>query len=355
MELRLLGYVVAIAEEGSISGAARRLHLTQPTLSRQLREMERQLGTVLFVREGRGLTPTPAGQVLVHRATTVLAEAEAALKDVRLAAQGITGRLVVTFAGSGINGPLGAALGRVRRELPRVHLQLEESFNDAEMSTGVLEGRFDLAVQRLPMRDARLSTQVWWREPLTLFLPAGHPLAYPSEPAPLAALGQIPLVIWPRDVSPRSYDEIIALCHGAGIVPQISAEGRSVQTLLALVAAKFGAAVLADSHRALRRIGVTPRPLAGTSTTLHLVWRADDTNPLVERLRTVLTHVTDATTPTDSPDATGATSTIDATGTADVMGTTDATGCTALTDDSGAARTASSTTARQRGVRRQGR
>ncbi|WEB39029.1 LysR family transcriptional regulator [Streptomyces yunnanensis] len=349
MELRLLGYVVAIAEAGSISGAARRLHLTQPTLSRQLREMERQLGTVLFVREGRGLTPTPAGQVLVHRATTVLAEAEAALQDVRLAAQGITGRLVVTFAGSGINGPLGAALGRVRRELPRVHLQLEESFNDAEMSTGVLEGRFDLAVQRLPMRDARLSTQVWWREPLTLFLPAGHPLAYPSEPAPLAALGQIPLVIWPRDVSPRSYDEIIALCHGAGIVPQISAEGRSVQTLLALVAAKFGAAVLADSHRALRRIGVTPRPLAGTSTTLHLVWRSDDTNPLVERLRTVLTHVTDATTPADSPNAMGTTS------------TTDATSSAALTDGSGAARPAPSTPARQtrptrqRGVRRQGR
>ncbi|MFJ9616282.1 LysR family transcriptional regulator [Streptomyces noursei] len=169
------------AEEGSISGAARRLHLTQPTLSRQLREMERQLGTVLFVREGRGPTPTPAGQVLVHRATAVLAEAEAALKDARPAAQGITGRLVATFAGSGINGPLGAALGRARRELPRVHLQ-----------------------------------------------------------------------------SPRSYDEIIALCHGAGIVPWHSAEGRSVQTLLALVAAKFGAAVLADSHRALRRIGVPP-------------------------------------------------------------------------------------------------
>ncbi|MFI9358131.1 LysR family transcriptional regulator [Streptomyces lydicus] len=291
MELRLLGYAVAIAEEGSISGAARRLHLTQPTLSRQLREMERQLGTKLFVREGRGLAPTAAGQVLVRRAVGVLAEAEAALKDVRLAAQGMTGRLTVTFAGSGINGPLGGALSRVRRELPRVDLQLVESFNDAEMSSGVLEGRFDLAVQRLPMRDARLATQVWWQEPLTLFLPAGHPLAYSPEPAPLTALGQIPLVIWPREVSPRSYDEIIALCHRAGVLPKVAAEGRSVQTLLALVAAKFGAAVLADSHRALRRVGVTPRPLADTSTTLHLVWRAEETDPLVERMRAVLTDV----------------------------------------------------------------
>ncbi|MDP9844022.1 LysR family transcriptional regulator [Streptosporangium lutulentum] len=288
MELRLLAYVVAIAEEGSVSAAARRLHLTQPTLSRQLRELEREVGTTLFERTGRGLAPTQAGQILVQRALTVLAQTEAALAAVRLAGQGLSGRLTMTFAGSGINGPLGAALGRLRRELPRVDLQLEESFNDTEMSTGVLNGRCDLAVQRLPLRDARLATEVWWREPLTLFVPEGHPLAYGTDPVPLSALGRIPLVVWPRDVSPRSYDEIIALCHHADVVPRIGAEGRSIQTILALVAAGFGAAVLADSHRALRRVGVIPRPLAGTETVLHLVWRADDDDPLIERVRAVL-------------------------------------------------------------------
>jgi DNA-binding transcriptional LysR family regulator len=288
MELRLLGYVVAIAEEGSISGAARRLNLTQPTLSRQLKELERRLGTGLFERAGRGLVPTAAGAALVRRATVVLAEAAAALEDVRLAAEGRSGRLTVTFAGSGINGPLGAALGRLRRELPRVALRLEESFSDTEMSAAVLDGRADVAVQRLPMRDARLATQVWWHEPMALFVPGGHPLAHAEGPAPLTALGQIPLVLWPREVSPQSYDEILALCGRAGVVPRIGAEGRSVQTVLALVAAGFGAAVMSDSHRALRRVGVTARPLDGTRTTLHLVWRADDDSPLVTRFRDVL-------------------------------------------------------------------
>ncbi|NUW45301.1 LysR family transcriptional regulator [Nonomuraea rhodomycinica] len=291
MELRLLTYVVTIAEEGSVSGAARRLHLTQPTLSRQLRELERQVGGALFDRTGRGLTPTPAGEALVRRARVVLAEARAALDEARLAGQGLSGRFTVTFAGSGINGPLGAALGRLRRELPRVDLRLRESFNDAEMSQAVLDDHCDLAVQRLPLRDARLATRLWWREPMTLFLPEGHPLAHGAEPAPLSALGQIPLVLWPREVSPRSHDEIIALCHHAGVVPRIGAEGHSVQTLLALVAAGFGGAVLADSHRALRRVGVTPRPLAGTSTGLYLVWRAGDTGPLLQRVRTVLTEL----------------------------------------------------------------
>ncbi|MFG6201648.1 LysR family transcriptional regulator [Nonomuraea sp. JJY05] len=296
MELRLLTYVVTIEEEGSLSAASRRLHLTQPTLSRQLRELERQVGVALFERGGRGLTPTAAGQALVRRARTVLAEAEAAIDDARLAGQGLSGQFTVTFAGSGINGPLGAALGRLRRELPRVDLRLQESFSDAEMSDAVLSGRCDLAVQRLPARDPRLATQIWWREPLTLFLPAGHPLTYGAEPAPLSALGQIPLVIWPRDVSTRSYDEIIALCHQAGVVPRIGAYGRSSQTMLALVAAGFGAAVLADSHRVLRRIGVTPRPLAGTTTTLYLVWRDDDTSPLLRRVRDALGEPAQSTT-----------------------------------------------------------
>jgi LysR family transcriptional regulator, benzoate and cis,cis-muconate-responsive activator of ben and cat genes len=287
MELRLLGYVVAIAEEGTISGAARRLHLTQPTLSRQLRELERRLDVDLFARKGRGLVPTVAGQALMRRATRVLAEAEAALDDVRLAARGMTGRLTITFAGSGINGPLCETLGRARTELAGVDLRLEESFSDADMSQGVLDGRYDLAVQRLPMRDARLATRVWWREPLTLFLPAGHALARTGEPAPLTVLGEIPLVLWPREVSARSYDEIIALCHHAGVVPRIVAEGHSAQTLLALVAAGFGGTVIADSHRALRRVGVAARALEGTTTTQHLVWRAEEPSPLVERFRAI--------------------------------------------------------------------
>ncbi|MFI0723548.1 LysR family transcriptional regulator [Streptomyces sp. NPDC021224] len=291
MELRVLGYVVAIAEEGSISGAARRLALTQPTLSRQLRELERRLGTALFTREGRGLVPTAAGTALARRAAHLLAEAEAVLDDVRLAAEGRSGRLTVTFAGSGINGPLGGMLGRLRRELPRVALRLEESFSDAEMSAGVLDGRFDIAVQRLPRRDPQLTTQAWWQEPLTLFIPGGHPLAHGPGPAPLDALGQIPLVLWPRETSPQSYDEILALCRQADVTPRIGAEGHSVQTVLALVAAGFGAAVMTDSHRVLRRVGVTARPLAGTTTTLHLVWRTGDDNPLLDRFRSVLAEI----------------------------------------------------------------
>ncbi|MFG3437835.1 LysR family transcriptional regulator [Nonomuraea sp. NPDC047897] len=288
LELRLLGYIVAIAEEGSISGAARRLRLTQPTLSRQLRELERRLGSELFARAGSGLVPTAAGEALLRRAVHMLADAEAALNDVRLAAEGKTGRVTVGFAGSAINGALGDALGRLRAELPDVHLSLVELFDDAEMSAGIMDGSLDVAVQRLPVRDARLATRVWAREPLTLFLPARHPLSTTREPAPVSVLGEIPLVLWPRESAPHAHDEITSLCHHAGIVPRVAARGRTVQTILALVSAGFGATVMADSYRVLHREGVASRRLAGTSTALHLVWRAGDTDPLLTRFMTAL-------------------------------------------------------------------
>jgi DNA-binding transcriptional LysR family regulator len=291
VDLRLLGYVVAIAEEGSISGAARRLRLTQPTLSRQLGELERRLGAELFARAGRGLVPTAAGQALLRRAVRMLADAETLIDDVRLAAAGKTGRLTVGFAGSGINGVLGDALGRLRAQFPDIDLSLMELFDDAEMSAGVLDGSLDVAVQRLPVRDARLATRIWAREPLTVFLPSGHPLARTREPAPVSVLGEIPLVLWPREAAPHAHDEITSLCHHAGIVPRVGARGRSVQTILALVAAGFGAAVMADSYRVLRREGVTPRRLAGTATSLHLVWPAGNMSPLLTRFMTVLDTV----------------------------------------------------------------
>ena len=285
MELRLLRYVVTIADCGTIAAAAERLHVTQPTLGRQVRDFERRLGATLFSRENRRMAPTSAGAALLVRARAILDEAQAAEREVRLVAAGLRGHLTVAFAGSSINGPLASALATFRRRLPEVDLYLVESFNDAEMSDGVLDGRYDVAVQRLPVSDDRLETWLWWEEPLTLFLPCDHPLTREQSVLPLAALGQVPLVLWPREASPLSYDEIMALCRRAGVTPQIAAEGRTVQTLLALAAVGLGAAVLADSFRVLGRQGVTPRPLADTLTRNLLVWRPDTGNPLIERFR----------------------------------------------------------------------
>ena len=288
MELRVLGYLTAIAEAGSISGAARVLHLTQPTLSRQLRDLERRLGVELFERVGRTLVPTTVGAALLRRTATVLAEAEAALDDVRLAAAGQVGHLTVGFTGSAINGTFGQALGHARRTLPRIDLRLVDLMDDVDLSVRLLDGRLDVVACRLPLSDARLTTTVWDTEPLSLFLPANHPLTRVGAELPVSALADVTLLMWPRETAPASYDEVLALCRQAGVVPRLGVRGRTVQTLLALVAAGFGATVMADSYRVLRRDGVTARRLAGTSTALHLVHRAGSTDPVLTSFLTAL-------------------------------------------------------------------
>ncbi|MGI5127968.1 LysR substrate-binding domain-containing protein [Pseudonocardia sp. CA-107938] len=281
MELRLLSYVVAVADAGSVAGAAEVLHITQPTLSRQLRDLERRLGTRLFTREHRRTVVTPAGAALVARSRALLADAAAAEHEVREVAAGRRGRLAVTFAGSGINGPLATALAAFRARLPDVTLSLVESFDDAEMSAGVAEGGYDVAVQRLPAPDHRLVTRRWWEEPMTAFLPADHELAATDAPIAPADLARIPLVVWPRAESQQSFDEIMEIYRAGGVTPTIAAEARTVQTLLALAAAGFGAVILADSFRSLGRRGVAARTIRGTTTRMSLVWRRDTLNPLV--------------------------------------------------------------------------
>lgn len=288
-DLRLLEYMVAIREAGSVSAAARQLRISQPTLSRQLRDLEQRLGVVLFTRSASALVPTPPGEAFCRRATRVLAEADAVLDDVRMADQGLSGRLSIAFVGSAINGSLGIALGRIRGELPHVDLRLVEAFDDAEITAGLLDDNYDVGVHRLSVRDPRLHTRIWTKEPLSLFLATGHPLSTKRPvPANVSVLQDVPLVMWPRETAPRAYDEVMGLCHRAGIVPHVAIEGRSVQTILALVAGGFGAAVMAHSYTVLRRQGISTRPLAGTATTLELVWRATDTNPVLPRLWRVL-------------------------------------------------------------------
>ena len=287
-DLRVLSYLVAIAEEGSITAAARRLHLSQPTLSRQLRELEGRLGVTLFVRDGRGMVPTAAGAALVKRAAKVFDEADALLDDIHLAARGLTGQLTLAFAGSAINGVLGETLGRLRTELPEADLRLTELFDDAELSSGVLDGSFDLAVQRLPVRHAKLAVAPWAREELAVFLPSSHPLARSSIPLEVSALANLPLLMWPRESAARSYDEVIALFQQAGVVPRVIEAGRTVQTILALVSAGFGAAVMTGSYRVLHREGVVARPIRDTVTRLHLVYRSDDTNAVLIRALALL-------------------------------------------------------------------
>ena len=291
-ELRQLRYFVAVAEEGSLTRAAARLHIAQQSLSQQIRLLEMQLGATLFVRSSRGAELTDAGAVLLREARPVLAQAARAAEAVRRAGRG---SLRVGFLSSVANYVMPPVVRAFRERHPEVDLHVED-VAIATLVRRLRAGDLDAGLSRPPQVDD-LETELVLREPVAAALPEDHRFAGRDEIA-LAELADDPWVLTPRASWPpwhRKYDEDFAR---AGFRPRVVQRGTTPQGLLALVAAGVGVTRLPLSSRSLRDSGVAFVPLAGDEAEVVLVWRPGATNPALEQLRTVvrdLVRTTDLT------------------------------------------------------------
>jgi DNA-binding transcriptional LysR family regulator len=287
-ELRQLRYFVAIAEEGSLTRAAARLHIAQQSLSQQVRTLEAQLGATLFERSSRGVTLTDVGAVLLREARPVLARAERAAEAVRRAARGEQGELRVGFLSTVANSFMAPVVRTFRERHPGVTLHTED-LAIAALVAGLRDGTLDAGLSRPPLVDD-LATEVVLREPVAAVLPEGHRLAGRAE-LTLADLAGEPWVLTPRSSWPpwhRLFDEDFAR---AGFRPRVVQRGTTPQGLLALVAAGVGVTRLMLSSRSLRDGGVVFVPLAGDEACVVLVWREDAPNPILPALREVVHEV----------------------------------------------------------------
>lgn len=287
-DLRQLRSFVAVAEEGSITRAAERLHIAQQSLSQQIRTLETQLGAPVLTRSSRGVTPTAVGLVLLREAHAVLAQAERAADAVHRAARGETGELRVGFLTT-VAHDLMPPIVRGFTEQDRGIALHTEDLTIAALVDGVRDGRLDAGLSRPPLVDD-VVTELLFDEQVAAVLPAGHPLADRDE-LTLADLAAEPWVLTPRSSWPpwhRKYDADFA---AAGYRPRVVQRGTTPQALLALVAAGVGVTRLPLSSRSLRVDGVTFVPLAGERAQVVLVTRPGPANPALRALREALADV----------------------------------------------------------------
>ncbi len=287
-ELRQLRYFVAVAEEGSLTRAAARLHIAQQSLSQQIRVLETQLGAALFERSSRGVELTDVGTVLLREARAVLAQAERAVETVRRAARGEQGELRVGFLSSVANYVMPPVVRVFRERHPGVVLHAED-VTIAALVGGIRDGALDAGLSRPPLVDD-LTAEPVLREPVAAVLPEDHRLAGRDQ-LTLADLADEPWVLTPRTSWPpwhRKYDEDFAR---AGYRPRVVQRGTTPQGLLALVAAGVGVTRLPLSSRSLRNGGVTFVPLAGDEALVVLVSRPDAANPALPALRETVRDV----------------------------------------------------------------
>jgi DNA-binding transcriptional LysR family regulator len=283
MELKQLRYFLAVAEELHFGRAARRLFISQPALSFDIRKFERELGVALFVRTSKQVALTNAGEVLVGEARRLLLQADEAARLTVRSASGLGGRLRVGFVNSMLYRGLPQAVARFGADHPGVEIVLKE-MNTQEQASALRRAQIDLGYAHWGTFPADIATETIHSEPFLCCLPAAHPLAGHKRLA-LAALAAEPFILFPRDVAPHYHDLIIAQCVQAGFSPLIRHEARLWQTVLSMVEFGMGVALVPRALRQARdeRVRFVPVRESGfVSHTLQLR-RAGDLEPVAER------------------------------------------------------------------------
>ncbi|WP_323140341.1 LysR family transcriptional regulator [Massilia phyllosphaerae] len=295
LELRQLRYFVTVAEELHFGRAAVRLHMTQPPLSQAIAALEDQLGAPLFLRNRRAVALTPAGAALLPEAKRLLAEAESLPELVRRAAAGEAGRLAIAFITSADYSVLPPFLRRYSERYPDVHLSLHEATSDVQVEE-LLRGRIDAGFLIPPLPDRALAQLDYLKvldEPLILCAPAGLALPPDGAPVRLQDVPHMPLIIFPREVSPALHDAILSCWRAAGITPAVGQQAIQMQTIVSLVSAGMGLALVPQSVANLMRPGVEYRALADPTPRVDtgIAWRRDNPSPVLqgflELLRTI--------------------------------------------------------------------
>lgn len=241
MDLRQLRYFNALAETLNFHRAAERLHISQPPLTVAIRKLEEDLGVALFERDPRGVRLTTAGLAAIAPAREALAAAEKVREAVRQGAAGLRGRLSVGFIGSAIGDLLPRIVPPFRKAYPEVELALEE-LNSVEIVRAIAARRLDIGLVRLPVMDsAPVAIDVIEEDELVAVLPASDVLAR-RKTLDLGALADRSFIIY----SPVSvlHATIRLACHRAGFAPRVAQEAVQVQTILSLVEAGLGVALV---------------------------------------------------------------------------------------------------------------
>jgi LysR family hca operon transcriptional activator len=301
VELRHLRYFVAVAETKSVSlAASKRLHTTQPSLSRQIRDLEDEVGTRLLARTARGVELTPAGHVFLDHARTVLAQVEAGIEAARRQAVPTKQHFVLGFLAGHESTWLPAALKILRDELPNTHVVIS-SQNSPQLAVAISEGRVDAAILR---REDGVSDLVFHHlvsERLEVFMPRNHRLARLKAVALTDIVGETFLSISGKALAAPSRAPALRIViddylKKSGLDIKPSHEVDHLAGIMSLIVSTRGVALLPTYAKNLLPSGVTSRPLKGEAPTVDLAfgYKKGNKSPvlrvLVNRLDELIAH-----------------------------------------------------------------
>lgn len=295
MELRHLRYFQAVAEEKHFGRAAAKLHMAQPPLSQQIKQLEDELGVTLLSRTTRRVDLTPAGEAYLVRVRAILQSVDAAGDEAKRIGSGLEGRLVIGCVGSATYSLLPALARALRERMPGVDFAFRGEMLSPDQLDALRDGSIDLALLR-PFQelseDTRVTVSPLREERYVVALPKGHRLAGRSK-VRVADLRDEDLIVHSGHGRSAMYDAVSTLCRDAGFEPSIRHEVAETSTLVTFVAAALGVAIVPEPVSELVVAGAVYRPLVSRARMeLVAATRADDDSALLARtLRVLRTQV----------------------------------------------------------------
>ena len=257
MELRHLRYFTAVVDCKGYREASRQLHIAQPSISEAVSDLEHELGLKLFSRTHRNARVTPEGEIFYADAVRVLQLAETAILTAKRAAQGKVGRLSIGFIGSATLSFLPDLIRRYKLEYPNVKLALHDLY-PVELDQACDRGEIDIAITRALSLEGSKNRQsrVLLRDPLIAVLPRSRKLKSRNKKIRFADLANERFILFHRKGAPAVFDTIVGACRSHGFSPRVENEPNSMQTILSLVEAEEGVAIVPASISNLRSKGV---------------------------------------------------------------------------------------------------
>ncbi len=276
--------LVAVAEELHFGRAAERLQMTQPPLSRQIQRLESQIGVQLLTRSNRRVELTDAGRAFLDEARRILAIADSAPQVARTVAAGLSGIVRIGFTASSAFTLLGPTLARLSAALPDVTIELQEMVTKRQLDA-LTKNTIDVSIGRPPFDPDQFSSLRVHREGLLIALPADHLLARRTSPITVEDLVNEDIIMHSPVEAKYFYDIATRLMPISRWRHRFTVS--QVSTMVALVAARCGVALVPESAAAFGLPGVVYAPLMTSDPSpieLHAVWRADDSRPLTHRV-----------------------------------------------------------------------
>jgi len=294
MELRQLRYFVAVGDEQHYGRAAQRLRVAQPALSRQIQNMEEEIGFNLFDRLPRGVKINAAGKLLLEDARRILQELHDATAIAKRIGSGLAGTLKLGYVQSlSWHGIVPESLRHFREQRPDVELQLKplgSSEQTAAVQSGALDAGYVYSMGKIARELGQLELGL---VTLVLAIPAGHALAN-LKTLRLKDLIDAPFILFPRRASPIFYDALMAECARGGLkAPHIVQEVADESIMLSMVACGIGVAIVSSASQWRHPPGITLSPVKdlGLQLPFALIWRTDNHSPLLSNFIADVTSV----------------------------------------------------------------